>query len=227
MSSTMIGGATTEIFGETLHLLPERAVYWEERRVLLVADLHWGKAATFRSAGLFVPRGTTGAGLARLDGLIEALDIERIVFLGDLLHAREGRAPRTLARLAEWRAQHPDLPLLLVRGNHDRGAGDPPDELRIDCVEEPFRMGPFSLSHFPKPVPGSYVLAGHIHPAVRLRGRGRQRNRLPCFWFGNGVAVLPAFGEFTGTGVIEPTETDHVWVVADGEVVRVDGSRDG
>lgn len=218
----MIGGAEARIAGEILHLLPERAVYWQDRRMLLVADLHWGKAATFRSAGLFVPRGTTGAGLDRLDQLIDGLSVERIVFLGDLLHAREGRAPRTLARLAEWRAAHPDLELTLVRGNHDRGAGDPPDELAIECVDEPLPVGPFALSHFPRPVAGSYVLAGHIHPAVRLIGRGRQRTRLPCFWFGPDVAVLPAFGEFTGTGPVEPAPGDGVWVVAGDQVLEIE-----
>jgi hypothetical protein len=35
------------------------------------------------------------------------------------------------------------------------------------------------------------------------------------------VAVLPAYGDFTGLASISPLDTDQVFVVADGRVVRV------
>src|SRR5688500_7489691 len=92
-----------EVEGERLHLMPERAIWWERRGTLLVADPHWGKAATFRAGGIPVPSGTTLEGLARLDAALERTGASRLVFLGDYLHAREGRAPGTLQLLAEWR----------------------------------------------------------------------------------------------------------------------------
>ena len=66
-----------------------------------------------------------------------------------------------------------------------------------------------------------YVLAGHIHPGVRLHGAGKQSVRLPCFWFGARTAVLPAFGEFTGLASVDVQPGDHVWVIADDEIVDV------
>ena len=89
---------------QRLTLLPQRAVYWHERRTLLVADAHFGKASTFRSAGIPIPRGTTTADLARLESAVQATGAERLVFLGDLLHARAGRGAETLAAVARWRA---------------------------------------------------------------------------------------------------------------------------
>jgi len=210
------------IAGEELLLLPERAVWWPARETLLVADVHWGKGASFRALGVAVPRGTTAEGLNRLSRAVERSGARRIVFLGDLWHDRRGRAPKTIAAIAAWRAAHPSLELLLVRGNHDRQAGDPPVELDIACVEAPHPDGPFEYRHHPDvSSEGRYVLAGHIHPAVRLRGAGRQCARMPCFWFGERIGVLPSFGDFTGSARVEPAPEDRVFVVAEGEVIEV------
>lgn len=218
------GEVEAVIRGEPLRMLAERAIFWPRARTLLVADPHWGKAATFRALGVPVPRGTTAGGLDRLGALLGRTGAERIVFLGDFLHAREGRAPATLGALTDWRARHSQVEMLLVRGNHDRRAGDPPPETGIRCVDPPLAEPPFLLAHHPNPLPGGYVLAGHLHPGVRLAGTGRQRERLPCFWFGAAVGVLPAFGDFTGLADIAPARGDAVWVVAGEELVRVPGA---
>ena len=211
-------GLTVHVAGEELLLLPEHAVLWTRARTLLVADPHFGKAAAFRAQGVFVPEATTAGTLARLDAIVGATRARRVVFLGDFLHAREGRHPDTVRALSEWRARHAAVDMLLVRGNHDRRAGDPPPELGITCVDAPVPEPPFALTHHPRVVPDSYALAGHLHPAARLTGPGRQRARLPCFWFGAAVGVLPSFGEFTGLAEVEPLPGDRVFVVA-GDVV--------
>jgi DNA ligase-associated metallophosphoesterase len=223
MSVRMRGGgdAVVEIAGETLGMCAERAVYWRRTSTLLVADPHFGMAASFRALGVPVPRGTTTGTLARLDALIHRLAPARVVFLGDFLHAREGRNAETFDALAAWRASHAAIEMQLVRGNHDRRAGDPPSEVGIACVDEPLIEGPFALAHHPRAVTGHYVLAGHVHPCAVLVGAARQRERLPCFQFAREVGVLPSFGDFTGCAEIEPSEGDRVWVVAEGRVVLV------
>lgn len=206
--------------GEPLVLLPQRAAYLPRWRTLLVADAHVGKAHTFRRLGVPVPRGTTGQTLATLDEALAASGATRVVFLGDLLHARPVQDTPTLQALAAWRERHAALEMTLVRGNHDRGAGDPRPELRIDVVDEPLALGPLALCHEPRAVAGAYVLAGHVHPGVGV-GRGLGRLRLPCFWFGAEVGVLPAFGAFTGSHTVTPAAGDRVFVLADGAVVEV------
>jgi DNA ligase-associated metallophosphoesterase len=211
----------TEVAGERVVLLPERALYHPRSGSLLVADPHWGKAATFRAAGVPVPGGTTGEGLARLTRALERSGAARLVVLGDLFHAREGKAPATLAAALAWRARHASLPVTLIRGNHDRHAGDPPGELRIDCCDPPCAEPPFVLAHHPFDSPHGYVLAGHVHPSVTLRGVGRQRERLPCFHFGARHGILPAFGEFTGTADVSVAPGDRVYVVAGERVIEI------
>lgn len=210
-----------EVAGEDLLLMPEGAAYWKRSRMLLVADVHFGKAAAFRSLGVPVPRGTTTGTIARLDATIARTGARRVVFLGDFLHAAEGRAPETLRVLASWRRTHPTIEMTLVRGNHDARAGDPPMELDIECVSAPLLCAPFVLDHHPRSSDDGYVLCGHIHPAVVLSGAGRQRSRLPCFWFGSAIGVLPAFGEFTGLADVDVQPGDRVYVLADDGVIAV------
>ena len=213
--------AATTIAGEELMLSAERAVYWPRREMLLIADPHFAKAASFRALGVKAPMGTTAGGLARIDQLIAQHEPTRIVFLGDFLHARAGRNADMFATLAAWRRTHAAVEMRLVRGNHDRRAGDPPDEVGITCVDGPVIDPPFALAHHPIAMEGGYVLAGHIHPCATLVGTARQRERLPCFWFGARIGVLPAFGEFTGCASIQPADGDAVWAVAPNGVIPI------
>ncbi|KQP23533.1 ligase-associated DNA damage response endonuclease PdeM [Pseudorhodoferax sp. Leaf267] len=204
--------------GETLVLLPERALWWPARRMLLIADLHLGKAATFRAAGQPVPAGTTQENLARLDALIAQHGARHLVVLGDFLHAEQARTTSLLAALAAWRARYGGLAITLVRGNHDSHAGDPPADLGIAIVDEPYLVGPFALCHHPQTHATHFVLAGHVHPACLLFGAGRDRLRLPCFVADAGQAVLPAFGEFTGGWRVEAAPGRRLYAVGDGGV---------
>lgn len=211
---------TITVAGQDLELLAERAIFWIARKTLLVADPHFGKAAAFRAGGIPVPFGTTLETLARLDSIIAPRDVQRVIFLGDFLHARAGRAPQTLQSIQEWQRRNTSIDLVLVRGNHDHSAGDPPAELNIRCCDAPLLEQPFAFLHHPNELPGYYTLAGHLHPGALLAGAGRHYERLPCFWFRNGSAVLPAFGEFTGLALVEAETQDRVFVTADGVVIE-------
>lgn len=210
--------ATVEVGGETLVLLPERAAYLPRHATLLVADAHVGKAVSFRRLGVPVPRGTTSETLDRLAALAARHAVRRLVFLGDFLHSARSHAASTLGAVARWRQHHPDLRLTLVRGNHDERAGDPPTSLGIEVVDEPLALGGLALCHHPRPRPGAYVLAGHLHPCVHV-GRGIHRLRLPCFCFGDAVGVLPAFGAFTGMHPVEHDPSLQVYAIADDRVL--------
>ncbi|NAS74766.1 DEAD/DEAH box helicase, partial [Pseudomonas syringae pv. actinidiae] len=156
-----------------------------------------------------------------LDSLLNTYPCDHLIFLGDFLHAPESHAAGTLAALEQWRAERSTLRITLIRGNHDKRAGDPPGYLDIDVVPEPLPLGPFALQHEPDPHPELHVLAGHVHPVYRLYGRGRQSLRLACFYLGQRISLLPAFGEFTGGFRIQPVEHSSVYVTGGDAVWRV------
>lgn len=214
--------------GADVVLHPTGGAYLPQHQAVLVADAHFGKAVSFRRLGVPVPQGTTTETLAQLSRLVADTGAQRVVFLGDLLHSARSHSDATLAALARWRADHAALQLTLVRGNHDDRAGDPPTALGIDVVDEPLALGPFALCHHPQPSAGAYVLAGHWHPCVSVRGRANDRIRLPCFWLGDEVqhpvGVLPAFGSFTGMHPVALRDGDRVYAVAGDEVRYVPAS---
>lgn len=215
------GDLKIELCGEEMWLLPERAMYWAGRATLFIADPHWGKAASFRAHGVPVPSGTTSEGVARMDSILERMTPRRIVFLGDFLHARAGRSPEMLDALDVWRKRNSGIELLLVRGNHDRHAGDPPGGMGIECVDAPHLIFPFVFAHHPGSSPDGHMIAGHLHPGVRLYGAGGLRERLPCFVIGPDTTILPAFGDFTGLADAEPDSGARVFAVTPDRIIEI------
>ena len=182
-------------------LCPDRAVYWPAGSALFIADPHFGKAATFRQVGLPVPEQTTVEDCARLNRLLDQTKAEILVILGDFLHSDLGRVSVVKDQLCEWRSGHTNLNIHLIRGNHDVGAGDPWPELGIECHDEPWRHGPWHCRHEVDEGTKGPQLAGHLHPSVSVAGE-----RVACFCKRESHLILPAFGSFTGTHSVRPTE---------------------
>ena len=204
-----------------LWLCPERAAFWPDERVLLVADFHLGKAHSFRRLGVPVPGGTSEANLARLGALVDRLQAREVVFLGDFLHSARARSGPGIAAFAAWHHTRPSLQLTLVRGNHDLRAGDPPAELGIHVVDEPLARGPWALCHHPVAREGQAVVAGHLHPGALVGGAGFDRLCLPAFHLHREVLVLPAFGEFTGLKAVSRESGDQCFVTDGVQVFRL------
>ncbi|MEM6732222.1 MAG: ligase-associated DNA damage response endonuclease PdeM, partial [Myxococcota bacterium] len=210
-------GLKVEIAGEPVVLLPERAILWPARNTLFVADLHWGKRETFVVEGMPLPDGLLEEELGLLDALVDAHEVKRIVVLGDLIHSREGLTPQVEETVARWRATGPAF--LLVRGNHDRHVKRLPESWRIDESQDRTEP-PFVLTHVPRRDPEGHVLAGHIHPALRLRGRG-DGLRVPCFHVSPACTTLPAFSAFTGGAVVRKGQKDRAFAVTGDQVIEV------
>ncbi|MFT4249463.1 MAG: ligase-associated DNA damage response endonuclease PdeM [Pseudomonas sp.] len=187
----MADSVAIDLAGEPVQLLGARALYRPQRRALLIADLHLGKADLFRRAGIALPAGGTAHDLERLDALLARREVETLWILGDLLH---GPAPRAAwqRRWQAWREHHAALRVVVLRGNHDRALRS--GMLGIEAAGEQVEDGPFLLRHEPQPHPALHVLCGHLHPQVRLPGMAR---RWPAFWLRDGLTVLPAFSHFT------------------------------
>lgn len=190
---------------------------WDpQQKLLLLADVHLGKAETFQAAGIPLPSDGDSGNLNRLLALAHGLTPERVIVLGDLIHSRLGLT----AALRETLVALPELlgcPLQLVAGNHDAGSW-----LEGLPAEPSQAIGPLWLSHEPErsPAPELLNLCGHLHP-VALLGQGSDRLRLPCFALDRqaGQLQLPAYGDLTGGHPCPPAL--QRWVVADDQVLAL------
>jgi DNA ligase-associated metallophosphoesterase len=209
--------ATIEVAGERVDLLPERAAWWPGARTLLVADLHLGKEHA--AVGMGVPGTVLEETLTRLAGCIAETGADRVIIVGDLLHAALGTTPEVVDRVAAWR-RGIGADLVLVAGNHDRGIKAVAAEWAITLSGTVLIDGPMRFIHDPDDgVADVYTWAGHLHPAVRVSA-GRDSLRLPCFRVGERVGVLPAFSMFTGGSTSLFRGGDQSWAIAEGRVFR-------
>lgn len=190
-------------------LLPDRAVFLPTSRTLVVADLHLGKSATFRSRGLAVPEGSSAADLARLTTLIRDTAPRSLVIAGDLFHARDGLTTATLDLLGGWLESQP-FPVILTEGNHDARAF--PKRLGWPLeIAARWSVDGLCITHDPADLPDDEPgIAGHLHPGLRLAESRRSSFRLPGFLLRESRhLVLPAFSEFTGLQLITPAPDDR------------------
>lgn len=207
-----------EFGGESIELNPLRCAFIRREKMLLLADLHLGKAAHFRRHGLAVPGEAHAADYARIDLLLSAYQPERILILGDLFHSAHNPDWETFSRfIARRNADR----WMLVEGNHDILSGQDYLDAGITLLGEAWYHGGICYRHEPAAM-DTPVIAGHIHPGAAIAGRGRQRLRLPCFHISGQTLTLPAFGALTGLFTVHKQQaSDLIYAIAGDRIYPV------
>lgn len=207
----------TVIHNNTFQLQPTGTMFWVQKKLLLIADVHLGKIAHFRKHGSAVPQEAILKNFELLDQAIARCNPLEVCFLGDLFHS----SINSEWLLFEKWVSSQDAKITLVTGNHDIINPLRFEKLGIALYEERI-VDTFLLTHIPEERDGLYNFCGHIHPGVHLKGLGRQTLKLPCFFKKTHQLILPAFGEFTGNYMLEPEDGDEVFVVTPEEVILVE-----
>ena len=223
--------ATAAAAAADILLLPGRGAFIPASRTLLVADLHLGKAATFRRAGIPIPEGSSQGDLARLETLVRDHAVARVLILGDLLHAASGCTSEVVAEFRAFRDRVVATSIVLVLGNHDVSARRLAGELGLDACVSSLDEPPLRFVHIaaaatagddePEAAGIGLVVAGHLHPRVTLRAPSGDRLADRCFHLDDDVLTLPAFGSFTGGHAVEITDSARVWLARDDAVLDV------
>ena len=205
--------------GETLILSKDRAIYWASKKMLIISDLHLGKSATFRQAGIQVPSTISDNDLQKLSGVLAEFSPEILLVTGDMFHHKINS---DIDSFKSWRTQYPLLKIILVKGNHDILKAADYAGLDIEIHPKELLCFPFRFVHDqPEKADEYYNITGHIHPGITVYGKSRQKLRLPCFYFGAHCAILPAFSLFTGLSKIKTEEGDQFYAITPNKVVAV------
>jgi DNA ligase-associated metallophosphoesterase len=205
-------------------LSPERMLYWEEQRALVVSDLHFGKTGHFRKEGIAVPQSVYKEDLQRLVSQLQFFQPQTLIVVGDMFHSH---ANKELDWFKKWRDDFPALDIQLVMGNHDILQQQWYREAGVSISPETLTLGAFSfvhdvhppISNSQSPIPG-YLLSGHIHPGIRISGAGKQSLHFPCFYFTPAFCVLPAFSRFTGLAMVRPKDGDAVFAIVNQSIIQ-------
>ena len=205
--------------GQTLWLSERRCIYWEEKKILILSDPHFGKPGHFRKEGIPIPQKIVQADLHALFEVIQFFKPGKILITGDLFHSTHNKE---IDLFFQWREYVSQIPVILVKGNHDILDDAIYISAKIELHEEKWCVENFCFTHEAATFgSGHYVFSGHIHPAVRIAGLGKQSLRLPCFYFGKNYAILPAFGKFTGSATIRPANGDKVFAITKNEIISL------
>lgn len=206
---------------QRLLLLPQKAVYFEQTRSLLVSDVHLGKSETFQHYGLPVASQVNQTTLARLEQICQQVQPQALWVLGDLFHAEIGLVDAVIDAWLRF-LNRTQVSAYLVVGNHDRALSQTLSQLSIECFSEAVEMGGLTLSHEPWPAAQRPNLCGHVHPCVRLKTR-LDSLRLPCFyWQPQQLRLtLPAFGEFTGGYEVALGAGAVAYAIAEDQIVAI------
>lgn len=214
---------TLTILGNTLQLLPEKAIYIKRLKTLLVSDVHLGKSETFQSLGVPISNAVNQVTLERLQTVCAQFELEYLFILGDLFHSKQALVNEVIDDWFKFlRAIGASVQLIV--GNHDRALVSRLEQLSICCILETIQIDNLVLSHEPTPQQNALNICGHIHPCVCLKTKLDQL-RLPCFYLeaSQNVLILPSFGEFTGGYEMSLQAGTTAYVVVENAVIPFTG----
>ena len=212
--------AIAEIKGEELWLLKEKAIYWPDKEVLIIADLHFGKVSHFRKSGIGIPIKAIHDNWRKFIDLLTKFSLKRVVILGDLFHSDLNNE---WYQFLEIITQFDSIEFDLVLGNHDILDDEILSKSRLNIYKDYNVLSPFVFIHDEKDKPNDvegYILCGHIHPSIKLVAPGMRPLKVACFHFNQERGVVPAFGNFVGYGRLKPKRKDEVYIISDEKVVK-------
>lgn len=169
------------------------ALFIAAERTLVVADLHLEKGSSGARRGALLPPYDTRDTLALLARVIARFDPVTVIALGDSFHDRDGSARLGAGDSAAIYAMQRGRDWIWISGNHDP---EPPQGVGGDVAAE-IALGDVSLRHEPSRAHGGPEIAGHLHPAGKVRWRGGALRRR-CFAADGRRCVMPAFGAYAG-----------------------------
>lgn len=196
-----MNAAAADITGNPVFLLGRLAVvpdlsgalWLPDERTLVVADLHLEKGSSYARRGVFLPPYDSAATLAALAAAIARHAPARVIALGDSFHDREAEIRLGDDNRARLKQLQTGRNWLWVTGNHDPQisaamGGDSAATVDLRGV---------TLRHEPDARETGFEIAGHLHPAAKVRMRGRALRRR-CFALSPRRCVMPAMGAYAG-----------------------------
>lgn len=207
-----------QIKDNLISLFPEKFLYIEKDKLVVVADLHVGKINHFRNSGIPLPYESSHQTLIYLEKILKSIPVKEVFFLGDLFHSTLNES---FMHFQNFIGRNTSISFTLILGNHDKYPMNLYSKMGLTVVDSIIHN---NLIFTHEPIENHednelYNICGHIHPAIVLKGKGRQSLRLPCFYFDQYQGILPSFGYFTGSYTITPQLGSKVFFIADGKIV--------
>jgi len=187
-----LNGHEFTLAGAGLVALASGALWWPERKILTVSDLHLGKSERIsRRGGPNLPPYEVRETLSRLEADIEASAPATVVCLGDSFDDFQAAQSLSETEILWITRLQAGRSWIWIAGNHDPA---PVDFAGTHLME--LARPPLTFRHIAAELSSGEV-SGHYHPKFSVRRRGRAITRR-CFIYDQTRVILPAYGAFTG-----------------------------
>lgn len=197
-----------------------KSIYWPDQKMLILADLHVGKAAHFRKNGIPIPNTISQVDLQRLTYLFHFYEVEKVLIVGDIIHSKTNSE---VEKFQLWKQQWPHIQWILVKGNHDRLAQRDWEQLGLTNILDELNIQDLLFIHEPPKIlkENTFYISGHIHPGVLLWSLSRSKIRLPAFVLQEQQLILPAFSQFTGLDTESIVGAEKYYVITDQSIIEL------
>ncbi|WP_299839387.1 ligase-associated DNA damage response endonuclease PdeM [uncultured Tenacibaculum sp.] len=207
-----------EFSNTKLTLTNQRVIYWETKETLILSDIHIGKTAHFRQHGIAVADTILHEDLERLSTLITHFSPKRIIVVGDLFHANYNS---NIEIFKDWLISISHIDKVLIKGNHDKMSEKKIQKLGFETVSFLRENGLTFRHDLDDAVEGESIICGHMHPGVRIKFKGNQYIKLPCYLVSKHQLILPAFSLFTGLNTKFNQEENKAYAFDEQLIFRV------
>jgi DNA ligase-associated metallophosphoesterase len=200
-------------------LSPNKSVFWEAEKILILSDVHLGKTSHFRKAGIAIPNAVFKKDIHKLTEDIQYFQPKKIIIVGDLFHSVANKENDLFLK---WRNSFLHIPITLVQGNHDILEKEWYKKAGINVIENAFIRKAFIFQHdniIETKNEDKFVFTGHLHPGFMLKGKGKQTITFPCFYFSKKQCILPAYGNFTGYVMVEKNKEDTIFAIVENSII--------
>jgi len=202
-----------ELLKEDLFLLPEKALYWQAKKLLLIANIRFGKSESFQIEEISK---TSNKNWKQIHQLIRLYQPNRLCFLGGLFQSTKIKEWRVFGELIQ---SYENVSFELVLGSHENLPAAAYLDLGFNKVYETLVEPPFVFSHDLLESSSFYNISAQVKPGIELKGK--KTYKASCFYFGKKQAFLPAFNDFSDLTIMDLKESARVFVLSENQVIPI------
>ena len=166
-------------------------LFWLEKKIAIVSDLHLEKGSSFASLGQFIPPYDSEETLKKLINFVKTHEVQTIILLGDTFHDR-GALNRMSSKVKSiFDSLVENYEIIFVLGNHE-------NKMKSAFIKfyERYIVDDIHFLH-EAVLEKKYQISGHFHPVASLKINSKQITE-KCLIHSENHIIMPAFGEFTG-----------------------------
>ena len=154
---------TIEFYNHKLQINKEGILFWLEKEIAIVSDLHLEKGSSFASTGQFIPPHDSEETLKKLLNVIDNYKVKKVILLGDTFHDKDAfhRMSSKVRFLFEELIKNYEV--IFILGNHE-------NKMKIDSINfyQEYLVDNVRFIH--EAVQENInQISGHYHPVASIK----------------------------------------------------------